>query len=232
MDTKNAFKEMDDWFKTLAGNYLQQEIIANLKTISFQPQISGPILQIGSCGSNPWLNQTPFQHAWLLNTFTDKKNDVIAQPYQLPFVKESLQLVFLPFLFDLIEKELFTIVNEVDRILESMGYIIILGMNPSGLWKISRFFTKKNHFNWYQKTPGHSYWKIKSQFKSIGYEQIDAQFFYHIPPIQSKMGLTYFQLFNRLSKLIAFYPPAFFLLTMQKKQTSFILPTLVKTTFW
>jgi len=232
MDIKNAFREMDNWFNTLAGHYLQQEIITCLKSIPFRPMISGSVLQIGSCGSNPWLQDKPLQHAWLLNPFAHPKNDLIAQPYQLPFMKESLQMIFLPFLFDLVEEELFAIVNELDRILESMGYIAILGMNPSGLWKLSRFFKKKQKLSWYQKTAGNSYWKLKSYFKSIGYEQIDVQFFYYIPPIQTKTGLNYFQLVNRLSKLIAFYPPGFFLLTVQKKQASLILPNLVKTTFW
>jgi hypothetical protein len=231
MDVVNAFKDMDNWFETLAGKYLLQEICRSFLTIPFISNTDS-MLQIGSCGGNPWLKQIRYNQSFILTPSIGPQSDLVALPNQLPFMKESFQLIFLPFLFDLVKEDILTIVNEVDRILESMGYITILGMNPSGLWKLSRFFKSKKNLWWYQMTSGNSYWKLTSLFKSLGYEQIDAQFFYYTPPIQSKTALNYFAWVNRMSKLIAFYPPAFFLLTLQKKQPSLILPNLVKSTFW
>ena len=225
MDLTSQFFEFEQWFKSPSGQRLELELSECLQNI---PQIhsGSSLLQIANCGHNPWLSWMSYQNQWILSPSASLQTDVIASPLAIPLAKESLDCIFAPFLFDLIPNDPLLMVYELDRILESMGHIIILGLNPTGLWKLSRFFS--SHHHWYQQKNTCSYWKIKSLFKNLGYEQMHAHFFYFIPPVESKHWMNYFAIVNRISRFIAFYPPAFYLLTLQKRQFSWVRPVLAK----
>jgi hypothetical protein len=226
MDVIQRFKQFEQWFKTKGGQRLEQELSECLEQI---PQImrGDSLLQIANCGDNTWLKQMRYQDHWLLSPNLGVSTDLVSFPEALPFAKESLDCIFAPFLFDVMQSDPLILVSELDRVLKSMGYMVILGMNPTGLWRVNRFFSMRKE-QWYQQPTDFSYWKIKALFKNLGYEQIHAQFFYYIPPIQSKTWINYFDIINRISRFIAFYPPAFFLLTLQKKQASLIAPVFIK----
>lgn len=227
MDFVTGYLRMDHWFKTLAGQRLQTEIELCLKSIDLN-HLNQNFLQIGSCGENLWLSQFTFKNRWLLNVFESRVGDLVGLPTHLPFSKESMQVVFAPFLFEF-GMDANVMVNELDRILQSMGYVIILGLNPLAMWKVSRYMTRTRRHQWYQAFPGASYWAVKSWFKALGYEQTNAQFFYYIPPVKTKRFLDYYNLVNHFAKLIAPYPPSFFLLTLQKREQGFVLTGLEKT---
>lgn len=226
MDAVTGYIRMDHWFKTLAGQRLQTEVSDCLQAIELG-HFNQRFLQIGSCGENLWLANNSFKNKWLMNVFESRVNDLVALPYKLPFAKESMEVIFAPFIFEF-GMDANSIINELDRVLQSMGYVTILGLNPLAMWKVSRYLTRSNRYKWYQAFPGASYWAVKSWFRALGYEQTDAQFFYYIPPVKTKRFLDYYNLVNHFAKLIAPYPPSFFMLTMQKREQGFLLSDLEK----
>ena len=226
MDLGQQFFEFEQWFKSPSGQRFDLELSECLERI---PPIRGgdTLLQIANCGQNSWLQCMNYKTQWILSPNPSLQTDIIASPLASPLAKHSVQSVFAPFLFDLMQGEPLFLVYELDRILQSMGHLVILGLNPTGLWKMSRFFSRQA-LHWYQQKMTYSYWKMKSLFKNLGYEQIDAQFFYFIPPVQSQSWINYFDIVNRISRFIAFYPPAFYLLTLQKREFSWVAPVFAK----
>ena len=230
MDAVAGYIRMDHWFKTIAGQRLQTEIETCLAQVDLG-YLNKQFLQIGSLGENLWLSNLPFKHKWLMNLYESRGSDVVGWTSQLPFPKDSIEVVFAPFLFEF-GMDPWSIVSELDRVVESMGYVIIVGLNPLAMWKSSRLLTRKSHYKWYQAFKGYSYWSVKAMFRSLGYEQTNAQFFYYIPPVKTKRFLDYYNLVNHFAKLIAPYPPSFFMLTMQKRQEGFVCTALEKTPLW
>jgi len=230
IDATSFYRQMDDWFNTQAPDRLQAEVVEHIKRLDLF-HLSQRFLQIGTCGHNLWLDVFGFQEAHVVSPILTPYADVVAQPYLLPFSNRSMEVVFAPFLF---ESGLQTepLIHELDRVLQSMGLVVILGFTPIGLWKLSRLFKSKKHYNWYQMYPGHSYWSLRSAFRGLDYTQTDTKFFYYIPPFQKKILISYFDWVDRFSKLIAPYPPSLFLLVMQKQEPQFITGHLAKSSFW
>jgi hypothetical protein len=230
MDATAFYKKMDKWFNTRAGDKLQMEVVEYIKILDFC-HLSQRFLQIGSCGQNLWLDAFGFQDTHVVSPIWTPYTDVLAQPHTLPFANRSMEVVFAPFLFESgLQIEL--LIHELDRVLQSMGLVIILGFTPIGLWKLSRYFKSKKNYDWYQMNPGHSYWSLRSAFRGIDYLQTDTKFFYYIPPFQKTTLISYFDWVDRFAKLIAPYPPSLFLLVMQKQEPQFITGHLAKSSFW
>jgi hypothetical protein len=210
MDVATRFEQFNEWFKTPHGLRLNEEISKLIAEHHFF-QNKQVALQVGSCGQNPWL----FDNTYLLSPVKCKHADVITDPYHLPFGNHSVDALFAPFSLDL-GLDVSKFLGEIDRVLVSMGYVMLLGLNPTGLWRMSRFFSQKSR-NWYQYHSGCSYWKASHQLKQLGFSLQHVQFFYYLPPIQDKKSLSFYEWVNHFAKLIAPYPPAFYLVIMQKK---------------
>jgi hypothetical protein len=230
MDLVAFYKNMDDWFATQAGRSLQSGVVEHINNLDLF-HFCHRFLQIGSCGENRWLDALGFQDKTVVNPFLSPYTNVVAHPCLLPFADATMEVVFAPFLFES-GLPVEYLVREIDRVLESMGLVIILGFTPIGLWKLSRYFNKKNSYDWYQMNKGYSYWALRGAFRGLDYIQTDTRFFYYIPPFQKKALINYFDWVDHFAKLIAPYPPSLFLLIMQKQQPQFITGHLAKSSFW
>lgn len=211
MDVAKRYIQFNDWFKTAHGKILEQSLYDLLIKNNFF-NCSQLSLQLGRFGENKWLIENP-KRILLLSPCYDDKADVIAKPTEIPLKNHSIQQIFAPFVLDLgVPIESFAF--EVDRLLSSSGRLLIVGMNPTGLWRMSRFFVKKKQ--WYQFSSSCSYWCLSRYLKKIGFVMDDVQFYYYLPPVQNKKALRYFSWVNHFAKLIAPYPPAFYILIMHK----------------
>lgn len=223
----SAFTDLDDFFYSPAGRRLSQDIVLELK---HSPVLhpGGKFLQLGACGDNLW--QSIFNRCdyYLVAPQNAANIDLCAYPGELPFAKASFDMVFLPFIWELAGIDANAVVYEVDRVLSSGGYLITLGFNPSGLWKLSRFVPFGSNLPWFVQTPGCSFWKLRRMYYQFGYQQVNASFFYYIPPVQTKFWLHTFDWIHRFSKWIAFYPPSCFMLVMRKQEPAWVEPVLVK----
>lgn len=214
MDFGLRFRQCEQWFSSAAGKRLEQELSQVLQQIDFSDW-KGRFLQIGSTGENPWFSNLDFASKWLLLPYDKKGVDIIAHPHEIPLPSHIMDVVFAPFALDLgvdVGKFLF----EVDRVLSSMGVVIFIGLNPTGVWRLSRFFSWSKK-SWYQTKKSCSAWHLKKFLQQLDYQCLQLDFFYYIPPIQHPVLIRYFNWVNRLSKMIAFYPPSFYILSMQKK---------------
>ena len=230
MDVYNSYQHLHDWFQTFAGQRLETEIMECLQ----HRELTGfnqSLLQIGDIGQNQWLSDLKFKNHWVYSPYPSSYANLIGFPTELPFANHSMDVLFAPFIFEM-GLEIRPLINELDRVLESMGYLIIIGFNPLGLWKCSKYFARPSKRLWYQAYRGASFWSVKSMLMSLGYAQIDAQFFYYIPPVSNPTLINYFNVINRFAKLIAPYPPSFFMLVMQKRDADFTLVGLEKTPLW
>jgi len=218
MDVSSRYQQLNDWFLTAHGEKLQLTIESLLQSVPMQ-NFSQRYLQIGSCGQNHWFSELHYSQKWLLSPCPLSENHLEADPYYLPFGSDALDVIFSPFALNM-GLEPWRLIYALDQSLSSMGYLIFMGLNPMGIWRWSRFFGKKQ---WYQSAGGCSFWRLKAILNYFGYRQVDAQFFYFIPPVQNQHLISYFDLVDRFAKLIPPYPPAFYFLVMQKQELDFIL---------
>ena len=218
MDYSDLFLKYDDWLSKPYGQRVVQEVSETIEQIDFSDW-KGRFLQIGACGTNPWIDHLDFASKWLFLPVHHMVTDVVAHPLELPLPNQVIDVLFAPFIFDLgIAPEQFLF--EADRVLSSMGLLIFVGLNPTSLWRISRFFSFSKKA-WYQTNSGASAWHIKKIFEHIDYQTLKMDFFYYMPPLHNINLIRYFNWINKLSKLIAFYPPSFYVLVLQKRDKAF-----------
>jgi hypothetical protein len=220
------FAAMEDFFLSPAGLRLAKEINLELQA----SQIISPrhaVLNLCSGIQPTWPRQNNASYASVVTPRVKPHTDIQALPWQLPFANQRFDLVFAPFLWELVAEPKM-IVDEIDRVLASMGQVVLVGFNPLGLWKLSRYLHTSKSKAWYQQTAGCSFWQVRRLFYQLDYEQVYARFFYYIPPVKNPFWLKGFNWFHHLSQLIAFYPSSCYLLVMKKRDPAWISPSLVK----
>jgi len=217
------------WFTRPYSERLLQEITKKIQQVDYG-NLQGRFLQIGNCGINPWLEHLNFSSKWLVNRFYGQRIDAISLETQLPLPNNCIDVIFAPFLCDQgVQPEL--LVHELDRVLASMGLVILLGLNPTSLWRLSRFFSLSKK-QWYQSKHQVSAWKLERLFANMNFTMVGMDFFYYIPPFKNIQLIRYFDAVNTLSKVIAFYPPSFYFLVMQKREESFTGLLTVEKNTW
>lgn len=214
MDFCDRFQQYEQWFSKPHAKYLEQEITEYLQHIDLSDW-KGRFLQIGDLGDNTWSQSLKFASQYVILPLEKQGVDLIANPCEIPLASHSFDVIFAPFIFELgIDPK--TFIEEADRVLSSMGLMVIVGLNPCGLWRLSRFF-KFSKKAWYQSKQGSSAWAIRKLFQHLHYEVFEMGFFYFIPPVKQPKILRYFTWVNRISKFLAFYPPSVYLLVVQKR---------------
>lgn len=216
MDIGACFHQFEKWFSSNHGLLLQAELNFILADIDWHFW-SGTFLQIGSLGQNPWHQHLPLQQQLILSPCQSQDAALQAHPLHLPFSSQSIEVLFSPFTLDL-GLEQMPLLYEYDRVLKSMGIVIFMGVNRIGLWKLSKQMYWGRKKQWYQRTPGQSYWHLRHLMGALGYDHYASEFFHYLPPVQSKSCLNYFEGVNRIAKFIAPYPPSFYYLIMQKQE--------------
>jgi hypothetical protein len=218
MDLGLRFKQYQEYLTQANGKRLDQEIIEVLQNIDLSDW-KGRFLQIGAVGQASWYQSLNFAARYKLSPVEIEGADFVASPHEIPLISKSIDVLYAPFIFDLgLEPKAF--IDEADRVLASMGLMILIGLNPTSLWRISRFFscTKRN---WYQSATGCSAWYLRHLFHQLDYEVVDMEFFYFVPPFKNSKLIRYFSWVNRISKYMAFYPPSLYILVVQKKDQAF-----------
>lgn len=76
---------------------------------------------------------------------------VQADPYALPFLSESVDVVLFPHLLEFIPDP-FSLLRETSRILRPGGSILILNFNPVSFWGLGRLMHKGDRFPWHGKS--------------------------------------------------------------------------------
>ncbi|MFY7697889.1 MAG: class I SAM-dependent methyltransferase [Legionella sp.] len=207
------YYQLNDWFASPEANCLAWSFTQALKTLS--PVLKGNVLiQLGGCGSNRWLSTLSYCYQWVIVPYFDNHFSVQTSICQLPFAADSVDCVLAPLTFDLFGP-LTNLIDEIDRILKPMGHLIILGINPLSLWKLTLTREGRSVLNHIKSKICFSFMLRQALLKK-NYQQILFTKFDHILPINSDSIMNGLKGLNTIVKLYGFLPSSLYCLIVQK----------------
>ena len=221
-EQRHRYRALDNWFKTPEGAELGKAFLNQLSLFKqhLHPDI---LLQLGGCGDNIWLSDNRFQHTWLCTPcFNTSSATLIASPKQLPLHRNSVDVVIAPLTLEVFGQDRSPL-DEIDRVLNPMGHVIFLGINPLSLWGLSLAFHRLAELGQAGMMP-HSPWILKRAFLNRGYQQKRFEMFYYVPPFQRKQWIKNSLFLNEMGKIMPVFPAGFYCLVMQKYETSRMRP--------
>ena len=217
------FRALDNWFKTPQGVRAGYAFASELKAPS--DLFSGKqLLQLGSCGDNLWLPELHFRRKWLVTPFeTAQKTALVGSLTALPIDRNSVDCVIAPLTLEAFGHHKNPI-DEIDRVLKPMGYVVFLGINPWSFWGAALRWGCVHCFG---QTTGKltSSISLKHAMETRGYSQCMLDTFYYIPPVANRSFIDKLEFFNEMGKMIWPFPAGFYCLIMQKYQPA--SPTLI-----
>ena len=219
IEQKAKFHTLDDWFLTPQGLNVAQAFLAELTPI--QDLFHGEtLLQLGSCGENSLYSKFRYPHKWIGAPYLSAKTALITQLNRLPLDRDSVNCVIAPLTLEaFINKE--TLIDEIDRVLKPLGYVIFFGVNPFSLWGLWLRIANNTCFGNIQTKPK-SVLSIKRAMTHRGYVQCHLSTFYYIPPIINKHWIEKFEILNEVGKMISPMPSGFYCFVVQKQQENLI----------
>ncbi|PJD93892.1 MAG: methyltransferase [Legionella sp.] len=213
MDERNKYIALQHWFQTPQGQGVAQAFTAEL-SIS-QSNLRGKyLLQLGDCGDNPWLNDLSYSCKWFLSPALGAGGSINASISAIPIERESIDCIVAPLTMEASAQGKNPI-DEIDRILKSMGYVIFLGINPWSFWGASLRWGRLSCFAHASASLSSSL-SLKHALLSRGYQQCWLSSFYYIPPINHKTWIHKLAFLNQMGKMVWPYPAGFYCLIMQK----------------
>lgn len=219
------YQSMDSWFATPQGIRAAQAFSDELTV--FQSQLKGErLLQLGHCGDNVWLSELHYRHKYVISPCPNRKDTAVSTMFnRLPFDRHSIDCIIAPFTFEAFSLEKNPI-DEFDRVLKPMGYLILWGVNPFSFWGVAlktRFLRMMGD----SKTKLTSVFSVKHALLSRGFRQCVLSTFYYIPPVEYATLIHKLEFLNEMGKMLWLYPAGFYCLIVQKHEI--ISPPLILT---
>lgn len=207
------YRALDAWFKTPQGARVAHAFSDEI--MKFRDQLRGDcLLQIGLCGENTWLGGLRFRQKWLVSPYRGKKSTLLSSLHFLPFETSSIDCVVAPLILEAFPHHRCPL-DEIDRVVKSMGYVIFFGVNPWSLWGASVGFGKHTCFGNSHGTLTTSL-TLKRDMMDRGYQQCILSSFYYIPPVQHRKLIQSLEFLNVMGKMLWPWPPGFYCLVFQK----------------
>ncbi|WP_419418652.1 methyltransferase domain-containing protein [Legionella sp. D16C41] len=223
-EQQSKFYALNDWCHTEQGVKVIQAFLSELTPL--KDLLHGnTLLQLGYCGSNLFTSNLRFQHKWIATPYLDKTSNAVMLFNQLPLDRESIDCLIAPLTLDILAAK--SSLDEIDRVLKPLGYIIFFGINPISLWGWWLQKANKKSFAELLGKP-RSVLSIKRAMSHRGYIQCHLSTFYYVPPCKSEKWLKKFELFNEIGKMISPIPAGFYCLVMQKHQENLVGPILLE----
>jgi SAM-dependent methyltransferase len=132
---------------------------------------------------------------------TEKKISGVESNYSaLPFSDESLDIVFLPHLFEF-ESQINSILDEAFRVLSPRGHLVFLGFNPWSLWGLRRLLSKRSgEAPWIGQF--YSTEKLRRLLINRNAEIIYSKNFFFRPPINSLKFLNHSRWMEKILQFV------------------------------
>jgi SAM-dependent methyltransferase len=208
------FYALNEWFQSSLGLSVADEFRKQLSPVL--DYLKGEtLLQLGSCSRNSWLDDLQFTNKWIASPFSiDKKNSLISSLNQIPLQRNSIDCIVAPLTMEPFDNSL-NLIDEIDRILKPMGYVVFLCFNPWSLWGGAM---KCGLLNCYaeKKLKMHTPFHLNRIFLQRGYRQCSLNNFYYIPPVNNKSLLNKLSFFNEVGKMLWPFPSGFYCYIAQK----------------
>lgn len=214
---------LNKWFQSPLGLFAAHEFAINLEAIDLHLR-GETLIQLGNCGDNVWLKKLDFKHKWIISPFALANNiDIESELNHLPLNRNSIDCVLAPLTLEPFNTSL-SLIDEIDRILKPMGYVVLLCINPWSLWGGA---LKCGLLNCYRdrhvkmRTP----LNLNRMFMQRGYRQISLNNFCYLPPVNSAGLIKKLTFLDEIGKMLWPYPSGFYCYVAQKYQM--IHPPLV-----
>lgn len=219
------YNKLNTWFQTPLGLFVAEEFTLQLELVT--DFLNGEtLLQLGAGGNNPWLNALNFKHKWLAAPdITTKNISIQCSLAQLPLNRNSIDCIIAPLSLEAFSNG-FSLIDEIDRVLKPMGFVIFLCINPWSLWGGAM---KCGMLSCYgdRKIKMRSPFNLNRIFIQRGYRQCSLSNFCYIPPVNSKSLIKKLTFFDEVGKMLWPFPSGFYCYIAQKYE--YISPALLPT---
>lgn len=213
-DQIGRFHTLDEWFASPLGQSVAQAFTTELSYLK-KLLFGGILLQLGNCAANEWFEHLRFQHKWLVSPMVDtNKITFCANFMHMPLDRDCVDCIVAPLTLDAFTSKKNPL-DEIDRILKPMGYVVFIGINPLSLWGAWLRYSKNSCFGALKGRPK-SALMIKRAMLHRGYIQCHFNAFYYTPPLRNERIRQKFSLLNQVSKMVSLNPAGFYCLVMQK----------------
>ncbi len=217
------YRALDKWFNSPLGLSVANEFSDQLKSVA--DYLNGEILlQLGSCGENPWLEILDFKRKWIASPFAlGNKVHLECSFNHIPFNRNSLDCVLAPLTFEPYGNS-FSLIDEIDRVLKPMGFIVLLSINPWSLWG-GAMKCGLLHCYSERRVKMRTPFNVNRIFLQRGYRQCSLNNFCYIPPINNKALIKKLIFFEEIGKMLWPFPSGFYCYIAQKYE--YITPSLM-----
>lgn len=208
------FRALNNWFRTPLGLSLSHRFSQEL--LPLHEFLCGEtLLQLSSCGNNEWLPRLRFEHQWIASPFSiDAHNQLECSLNQLPLSKNSVDCVVVPLTLEPFGHSS-SVLDEIDRILKPMGYVVFLCMNPWSLWGLSMKCGLLNCFA-NNEVKLRSPYSLNRQLLQRGYRQMALSSFGYIPPVNNSTVINRLLFLDEVGKMLWPFPAGFYCYVAQK----------------
>ena len=215
-DQMHKYQALDRWFETPQGLCVAKAFASELATVG--DFFSGKqLLQLGHCGDNLWLPALNFRHKWFVTPGDGGgPKTLVASLNALPIERGSIDCVVAPLTLEAFGPDKNPL-DEIDRILKPMGYVIFFGINPMSFWGAALRWGRLPCFGGVAGTLTSSL-TLKSIMLQRGYTQCLHRTFYYIPPVVKEALIQKLSFFNEMGKMIWPFPAGFYCFIVQKYQ--------------
>lgn len=212
----NIYRALDSWFMTPQGHRVAHAFLSEFMPVN--DQINGQtLLQLGSCGENIWLPNFKFRDKWIINPCViPQKTSTVASLTMLPLERDSIDCIIAPLTLEAFERAKNPI-DEIDRVLKPMGYVIFIGINPLSLWGLACRLHSLSCFGHRRGTLTSSL-TIKRMMLLRGFRQCAFTSFYYIPPVKNESLIKKLEFLNEMGKMVWPFPAGFYCFIVQKFQ--------------
>jgi len=216
-EQENKYLALDNWFLTALGNRVAHAFATELTQVS--DQFNGQnLLQLGSCGDNIWLPLFKFKNKWIATPSNiPNKSLLISSLNMLPIERDSIDCVLAPFTLEAFAKGK-SVIDEIDRVLKSMGYAIFFGINPFSFWGAAFHWGCVRPFNKENRLVLSSSLTLKHALLNRGYRICAYTNIFYIPPVTSPYLIKKLEFLNEMGKMIWPFPAGFYCIIAQKYQ--------------
>ena len=217
------YRALDKWFQSPLGLFAAHEFSINLESIN-ESLRGESLLQLGNCGKNPWLKQLKYVHQWIASPFSlPDRIHVECSLNQISLDRNSVDCVVVPLTLEPFGNSI-SMIDEIDRVLNPMGFVIFLCINPWSLWggamKLGLLHCYHN-----QQVKMRTPFNLNRIFIQRGYQQYALSNFCYIPPVNNSSLIKKLTFLDEIGKMIWPYPSGFYCYIVQKYQM--IQPSLM-----
>lgn len=211
----NHYRALNAWFLSPLGLAVASQFSQQLQSIDTSYLRGDTLLQLGCCGENPWLNALLFYKKWLASPFIIKnKTHLECSLSQIPLNRSSVDCVLLPLTLEPFGDSL-SLINEIDRVLKPMGFVIILSINPWSLWGGAM---KCGLLDCYhdRQIKMRSSFQVNRIFLQRGYKQLALSNFCYLPPSNKEALIKRMFFFDEIGRMLWPFPAGFYCYIAQK----------------